>query len=92
MEVFSAKSRRLNVLGFMDRDCQFHSFVFQDTITSAVVIACIDAFAKSLQKPTSLVIDNASIHTSKEFLAKIEKWKEQTRPLFIFHLILLSLI
>ncbi len=40
IEVPCSKSKRLNVLGFVDRDCQFNSFVFEGTITSAVVIAC----------------------------------------------------
>lgn len=72
-----SKSRRLNVLGFMNKDCDFQSFVFEDSINSAVVVACIDQFAKSLKRETVLVIDNAPIHTSAEFIENIEKWKAQ---------------
>ncbi len=77
IEVPSSKSKRLNVLGFVNRDCKFNSFVFEDTITSAVVIACFDWFADQTEKPTTIVIDNASIHTSDEFNDNIERWKEK---------------
>ena len=72
IEVPSSKSKRLNVLGFVDRDCQFNSFVFEGTITSAVVIACFHWFAEQIEKPTTIIIDNASIHTSDEFNSHIK--------------------
>ena len=37
IEVPCSKSRRLNVLGFMSKDCDFQSMVFEGSITSAVV-------------------------------------------------------
>jgi len=77
IEVPSSKSKRLNVLGFVDRDCQFNSFVFEGTITSAVVIACFDWFAEQIDKPTTIIIDNASIHTSDEFDSHIEGWEKK---------------
>jgi transposase len=77
IEVPCSKSKRLNVLGFMSKDCDFQSMVFEGSITSAVVVACIDQFAKSLKRETTLVIDNAPIHTSEEFKENIERWKEQ---------------
>lgn len=76
IEVSCSKSKRLNVLGFMSKDCDFQSMVFEGSITSAVVVACIDQFAKTLKGETALVIDNAPIHTSEEFKENIEKWKE----------------
>jgi len=76
IEVPCSKSKRLNVLGFMDKDCSFQSLVFEGSIDSAVVVACIDFFTKSLKRPTALVIDNAPIHTSNEFMQNVERWKE----------------
>jgi len=81
IEVPSSKSKRLNVLGFIDRDCHFESYVFEGSITSEVVIACFDAFAENLTKKTVVLIDNASIHTSHVFLENIAKW--ETKNLFI---------
>jgi transposase len=76
IRVTCSKSKRLNVLGFMNRKCHFQSMIFEGRITSSVVVGCIDFFAASLKKPTYLVIDNASIHTSDEFNENIEKWQE----------------
>jgi len=69
--------KRLNVLGFVNRDCKFNSFVFEGTTTSAVVIACFDWFSDQIEKPTTIIIDNASIHTSDEFNSNIEDWEEK---------------
>lgn len=76
LEIPCSKSTRLNVLGFLNRDCLFQSWVFEGTITSSVVVACINQFSKSIVLPTVLVIDNASIHTSNEFTDNIEEWEK----------------
>ncbi len=51
-------------------------------MNSDVVIACIDAFCKTLTKRTVLVIDNASIHTSDAMEEKHAEWKEDGLELF----------
>jgi transposase len=76
IEIPSSNSKRLNVLGFVNRDCRFDSFVFEGSVNTSVVVACIDEFAKQIVKPTTLIIDNASTHTSYEFNENIERWKE----------------
>ena len=77
LEIRSSKSKRLNVLGFVNRDCKFNSFVFEGTINTAVVVACINEFSLHIKIPTTLVIDNASTHTSNEFNENLERWKER---------------
>ena len=77
IEVPCAKSKRLNVLGFVNRECSFTSVVFEGSITSAVVVASIDHFIPTLQRQTALVMDNASIHKSFEFQENIERWRQQ---------------
>jgi transposase len=84
IEVPSSKSKRLNVLGFVNRDCRFDSFVFDGSITTAVVVSCLDWFANQIKKPTILLVDNASIHTSAEFNQRLDVWKEN--GLIIHHL------
>jgi transposase len=82
IEVPSSKSKRLNVLGFVNRDCEFDSFVFEGAVNTSVVVACIDEFAKKIEIPTVLVIDNASTHTSHEFKENIERWQEQNLTIY----------
>lgn len=84
VEIKSKRSRRLNVLGLMTRANQLHSYVSTQTITSEVVIACIDAFFPALNKPTVIVVDQASIHTSDAIHDKLEEW--QHRGIEIFQL------
>ena len=41
------------------------------------MVACIDNFLETHKHPTALVIDNASIHTSHDFLENIDRWKSK---------------
>lgn len=77
IKVPSSKSKRLNVLGFMNRESTLTSIVVEGSVTSAVVVASIDHFISTLQRPTVLIIDNAPVHTSHEFGGNIERWKKQ---------------
>ena len=82
IEIPCSKSKRLNVLGFVNRDCEFKSFVFEGGVNTSVVTACIDEFSKQIEKPTTLVIDNASTHTSHEFNENLEIWKERKLTIY----------
>ena len=77
IELSTSKSKRLNVLGFVNRDGQFDSIVVEGAVNSAVVVACIDRFVETLHKPTVLIIDNAPTHTSQEFNENIERWEQR---------------
>lgn len=84
IEVLSSKSRRLNVLGFLSPDMTFHSFVFECSINSDVVIACFDYLSDHISQKTWVVLDNASMHTSDAFEACIAQW--ETKGLFMYRL------
>jgi len=77
IEIPSSKSIRLNVLGFINRNCHFESYVFEGSVNSEVVVACFDDFAKKLSKKTIVLIDNASTHTSNLFKDNITKWEKE---------------
>jgi len=77
IEIPSSKSRRLNVLGFVDRECHFESYVFEGSVNSDVVISCFNEFSKKLNKKTVVLIDNAPTHTSNAFLDNIDNWEKQ---------------
>jgi len=59
-------------------------YVSYQSINSDVIIACIDAFFPSVDKPTVIVVDYSSIHTSDAIVDKPEEWFE--RGLTIFEL------
>jgi len=72
-----SKGKSQNVLGFMWHRCQkFASFVFEGAIDSNIVITCFDLIARSIERETVVVIDNAPIHRSEEFEEKIQEWEK----------------
>ena len=73
----AAKGRRLSVFGLMTTDCKLCSWMVEGSINSDAVIAFLDEFAAQITKKTVVVIDNAPIHRSKKFRAKITEWKQQ---------------
>jgi transposase len=77
IELPAMKYGRINVLGFMNRKNDLHPYMFDQSIHTGVVIACFDAFCKTIKKKTVVMIDNASIHTSEEFEDRIPHWKKQ---------------
>jgi len=81
LETPSSTSRRLNVLGFLSPDMDFHSFVFECSVNSDVVIACFDWLSDQISRETWIVIDNAPMHTSDAFEDKIPEW--EAKGLFI---------
>lgn len=85
IEIPSSLSRnRLNVIGLFNTDNDLEAYTFEGTIDSQIMIACIDAFCQTVIKPTVLVMDQASIHTSEAFMECLPRWRDQ--GVEIFHL------
>jgi hypothetical protein len=85
IEIPSSKSKQINVLGFLDyRGDEFHPYVVDGCIDAPTVIACMDAFCSKLQRPTTVVIDNAPVHTSGLFQSMIPEWEK--RNLYLWFL------
>ncbi len=78
----SRRSQRMNVLGIMNRNNHLETYISSQSINSDVVIACIDAFFPTVDKPTVIVTDQASIHTSDAIVDKLEEWKQRNITLF----------
>src|SRR6059036_837410 len=75
IELPARKAGRINVLGLMNRQNDLHPFMFEESIHTGVVIACFDAFCRTITKKTVVVVDNdASIHRSEEFEDSIPYW------------------
>ena len=61
----------------MHRHNDLHTYMFEQSVHSGVVMACFDAFCHTITKKTVVVLDNASIHTSEEFEERLPCWKQQ---------------
>lgn len=76
IEIPSSRSKRLNVLGFYNKQQDFHATIVQGYVDSEIVMACFDQFCDKIDKKTVVVVDNAPMHTSGKFKSKLEGWKE----------------
>lgn len=78
----SSHSRRLNILGLMNRHQELDAYIFEGRINSEVVISCLDKFAENLPIKTVVVMDRASFHRSKKIQNKIYEWKHKNLEIF----------
>ena len=76
IELPARRSGRINVLGCMHRQNDLHTSMFEQSIHTGVVIACFDAFCRTITKKTVVVVDNASIHRSEAFEDRVPYWKQ----------------
>jgi transposase len=66
----------------LNRENALQAYTFEGSVDSHVMIACIDAYCKQVTKPTVLVMDQASIHTSDAFTECLPRWKQQGVTVF----------
>ena len=67
----------------MNRRNHLEAYVSEQTITSEVVIACVEAFFPKVEKPTVIVVDQATIHTSDAIQDWLEEWRERQIEIFV---------
>lgn len=84
IEITPAKTKGTQIFGLMNLDNQLQSYAFEGSMTSQTVIACLEDFHTTITQPTVVVLDNAPIHHSKAFNAKIKQWKQD--DLYVFFL------
>jgi DDE superfamily endonuclease len=82
LSIYSRKTQGLNVLGIMSFQNIFHAYISEQTINYDAIIACIDNFFTVVERPTFIVVDRASIHTSNAIFDRIEEWKERGLTIF----------
>lgn len=79
-----SKTKGTQVFGLVSLDNELEAYSYVGSMTSEIVIGFIDDFKSRIKQKTVIVMDNAPIHHSKEFEAKIDLWKED--DLYIFFL------
>lgn len=84
LELPCGHSPRLNVLGFLNLRGPFFSHVIEGRIDTSLVIQAVEAYIAQMEKPTLLVLDNASTHTSGMFEAESARWEQE--GLYLYHL------
>ena len=84
ISIESGHSKRLNVLGFMNRRNDLEADTIEGAVDSAVVIHFFNEFCKTIEGPTVVVVDNASIHRSEAFQDALPKGEKE--GLWVFYL------
>lgn len=69
--------KRINVLGFLSKKGKLYSCIADERVNSDKVIEVFDSFVETLEKPTIVVLDNASFHKSKKFQSNIARWSNR---------------
>jgi transposase len=78
----SCQSKRVNVLGLMNRRNELFYEIYSENVNSKMVIDFLDNFSQNLTIPTVIVMDQASIHTSDSLLEKLEEWSQKNLRIF----------
>lgn len=73
----SMHNRRLNVLGFLTRHQDLVPYLIEGCVDTAVVVECFEQFSKQLKKQAYVLLDNASLHKSREFIRRIPQWVQR---------------
>src|SRR5215471_2381451 len=77
IEIPATKGARINIVDFMNRKNDLHPYMFEQSINTSVIVACLNDFCQKIKKKTMVVMDNSSIHTSEEFEDYIAQWKKK---------------
>jgi len=76
-------SQRFNVLGFYNATTNdLHTAAREGSLDAAFVISTLDAWAATRPRPTVLVLDNARMHHSAAFQARLQHWEDQDVHIF----------
>ena len=92
LRIPSVKGKRINVLGFMNRANDLFYYPVAGSVDSDTVIESFEDFATKMEDPkyssndryTVVMVDNASIHTSHKFRAKVEDWMIEKKLIVCF--------
>lgn len=82
--VYVEKRYKTNIFGLISRTNQCCFEMSEKNINSQFVVEQLDKLSFQIRKDTFVVLDNASVHTSKLMQQNIFNW--QKRGLFIFFL------
>jgi transposase len=84
IKIVPSKTTAINVFGLLSKTGILEGYECLCSMTSAVMIAFIDDFLLTRKQRTLIVLDNAPIHKSYEFLEAVKRWEKD--DLYIFFL------
>lgn len=82
LEVPSFRGKTLNIFGLWNAKNDLRLYEQEKCFNSQNIIDCIDNFCDTIDKKTTIVLDNASVHKSKIFKEKVEEWLKKGLDIF----------
>lgn len=79
----SSRSKRLNILGIINRRGDLKSYTSLQSINSDVVVHCIETFFAKVNKRTVIVVDQSSIHIEGLVYHYLQDWQERGIEIFV---------
>jgi transposase len=70
----ASHSRRLNVLGFLQRNNDLVPYMVEGKVDTSVIVACFERFSQQIDKKTYVFLDNGPLHRAQEVIEQIPKW------------------
>ncbi|MBD5262384.1 MAG: hypothetical protein HDS38_09680 [Bacteroides sp.] len=77
----------MNIFGIVSHNYRYEEFDSTDSVTGDRLAEWMDGFSERIDRPTFVVLDNASIHRKGEVARKIPEWRENDSISFICLLI-----
>ena len=66
----------------MNKRNELEAYTAEGSVDSAMVIHFFNEFCQTIEGPTVVVVDNASIHRSEAFQKALPKWEKQGLSVF----------
>jgi transposase len=82
IKIVPTKETPINLFGLLSTSGHLEAYECNGSMNSSAIIAFIDDFIATRTRRTAIVLDNAPIHKSHEFLEAIERWKEHDLNIF----------
>jgi hypothetical protein len=73
----SSHGRRLNVLGFLKRNNELVPYMVEGKIDTSIIVEGFEQFSQQLTKRTYVILANAPVHRSQEFVTHLAPWVQR---------------
>ena len=83
IEIPTSHSANFIIMGFLNpKTNELKAYEHTGSVNSDVIIKTMDEFCDSLERPAVVILDNASVHTSKAVAEKRKEWEDRGLSLY----------
>lgn len=78
----TSKGGSVQTMGFLTLDCQLQAYNVEGTIDAGAVVALMNHFVSTRERPSLVVLDRAPVHTANAVKEQMPRWSEQGVELY----------